>query len=94
MVYSSQSFDHPTSLPDPLLALVRGLGHLGGDEHQVDIVSSRDCRLERGGVNDNLHTCTRKHTLFVGMQCISWSGPWDEGVGRSSSNCKMLIEYP
>jgi len=27
---------------DPLLTLVCGLGHLGGVEHQVDSVGSRD----------------------------------------------------
>jgi hypothetical protein len=40
--YSSQSIDHPSSLPDSLLAHIRGLGHLDGVEHQVDIVRSRD----------------------------------------------------
>jgi len=40
--HSSHIIDHPSSLPDPLLELVCGLGHLDGVEHQVDIVSSRD----------------------------------------------------
>jgi hypothetical protein len=36
--HSSQSLDHPSSLSDPLVTLVRGLGHLGGDEHQWPVL--------------------------------------------------------
>jgi hypothetical protein len=36
--YSSQALTILSSLPDHLVEHVRGLGHLGGVEHQVDIV--------------------------------------------------------
>ena len=36
--YSSQALTILSSLPDHLVEHVRGLGHLGGVEHQVDVV--------------------------------------------------------
>ncbi len=41
-LYSSQALTILSSLPDTLVAQVSGLGHLGGVEHQVDIVLVED----------------------------------------------------
>jgi hypothetical protein len=35
--YSSQALTILLAFPDPLVALVRSLGYLGGVEHQVDV---------------------------------------------------------
>ena len=37
-LYSSQALTILSSLPDMLVSHVSGLGHLGGVEHQVDVV--------------------------------------------------------
>ncbi len=37
-LYSSHALTIPSSLPDTLVPHVSGLGHLGGAEHQVDVV--------------------------------------------------------
>jgi hypothetical protein len=57
-----------SSLPDHLVEHVRGFSHLGGVEHQVDVVVlRRDRRLERGDVNDTRgddHFSAVGHGLF------------------------------
>ncbi len=48
-LYSSQALTILSSLPDTLVAHVSGLGHLGGVEHQVDVVVLVEtARLDRG----------------------------------------------
>jgi hypothetical protein len=37
-LYSSQALANLSGLPDTLVSHVSGLGHLGGVEHQVDVV--------------------------------------------------------
>jgi len=48
-LYSSHALTILSSLPDTLVAHVSGLGHLGGVEHQVDVVVVVEtARLELG----------------------------------------------
>ncbi len=50
--HSSQALTILSSLPDHLVEHVRGLGHLSGVEHQVDIVVLVETVGKRGGVYD------------------------------------------
>jgi hypothetical protein len=46
--YSGHALSILSSLPDTLVAHISGLGHLGGVEHQVDVVLVETARLDRG----------------------------------------------
>ncbi len=46
--HSDERQCNKTCLPDTLVAHVSGLGHLGGVEHQVDVVLVETARLDRG----------------------------------------------
>ncbi len=47
-IHLSHALTILSSLPDHFVEHVSGLGHLGGVEHQVDVVLVETVRLERG----------------------------------------------